>query len=85
MVTTKLSLFLTALLVLSGPAFTHSSVYCYQSGAGIKGGGSITVSSFRIVVEQLHLNRPSDQLSPRTPPAIFHADIRAQCLAQLAS
>ena len=52
MVMTKLALFLTALLVLSGPAFAHSSVYCYQSGAEIKGGGSITVSSFRIIVEQ---------------------------------
>src|SRR6266403_880091 len=26
---------------------------------------------------QLHLNRPSDQLSPRTPAAIFDLDVRA--------
>ena len=24
----------------------------------------------------LHLNRPSDRLSPRTPPAIFELDVR---------
>ena len=26
--------------------------------------------------DHLHLNRPSDQLSPRTPLATFHADVR---------
>jgi hypothetical protein len=26
--------------------------------------------------DQLHLDRPSDQLSPRTPPAIVYPDVR---------
>ena len=29
-----------------------------------------------LVADQLHLNRPSDQLSARTPPATFDLDVR---------
>ncbi len=45
---------LVVLSAASAPVRAHSSVYCYQSSAGVKGGGSMKVSSFRIIVEQEH-------------------------------
>jgi hypothetical protein len=46
-----------------------------------------TDGTFSDVLElgHLHLNRPSDQLSPRTPAAIFKADVRTDASLDLSS
>jgi hypothetical protein len=43
----------------------------WQGGCGFFGFELFTRNG---ILGQLHLNRPSDQLSPRTPPAIVYPD-----------